>query len=139
MRSWVVDTNVVSELSRLKPDPKVLAFLDRSPSLALSVITLHELEYGIQIAAAQRRDKLRRWLVDLEVAFEGRIIDVTLPIGRAAAELRAAETRSGRVLSALDSLIAATALTLGAGLATRNTVDFEELPLVLIDPWKAPS
>lgn len=136
MKSWVLDTNVVSELSRLRPDPKVVAFLEESPALLLSVVTLHELEYGVEIAQAPRREKLKKWLEELEVVFEGRIIDVTLPIGRAAALLRATETRRGRVLSPLDGLIAATALTLGAGLATRNTSDFEELQLVLVNPWK---
>lgn len=137
MSGWVLDTNVVSELSRARPDPKVIAFLERSPILSISAITLHELEYGVAMAASSRSEKLRRWLEDLEAVFDGRIVEVTIPIGRSAAQLRATEARRGRVLSPFDSLIAATALNTGAGLATRNTADFEELRLTLINPWMA--
>ena len=135
MSGWVLDTNVISELSRARPEKLVVTFLEESRDLTLSVMTLHELEYGVAMAPPQGQKKLRRWLEDLEGAFEGRIISVDARISRSAAKFRAVEARRGRVLSPLDSLIAATALSSGAGLATRNTADFEQLGVTLINPW----
>lgn len=135
MSDWHIDTNVISELSRSKPDPRVASFLYRNPSLVLSVVTLHELEFGIAVAPKPQRAKLARWFEGLLRAFEGRVLEATTAIWREAAVLRAEEQNRGRVLAPLDSLIAATARANDIGLATRNVTDFQTLGLELINPW----
>jgi predicted nucleic acid-binding protein len=76
--AWLLDTNVLSELRRLKPEPKVLAFIAGRPldELYISVVTLAELRFGIELLheGSSRRDELNRWLTDrIRPMFEGRI------------------------------------------------------------------
>jgi len=134
---FVIDTNVVSELTRPQPNAAVVAFLLDCSDLLLSVIVFHELEYGIQCARdAVRRAKLQAYGKALRVQFAGRIVDVDLAIAETAGDLRAAEKAKGRVLKEFDALIAATALVKGATLVTRNTRDFSTLDVPLLNPWE---
>ncbi|HEY1615041.1 MAG TPA: type II toxin-antitoxin system VapC family toxin [Rhizomicrobium sp.] len=134
---FVIDTNIVSELTRASPHPAVVAFLNRNADLLLSVIVLHELEFGIQCARdAGRRAKLQAFAIRLRSQFEGRIVDVDFPIAETAGKLRAIEKAKGRPLAELDAFIAATALVKGATLVTRNTKDFARLAIPLLNPWE---
>jgi hypothetical protein len=133
---YLVDTNVVSELTKRDPSPAVLGFLSENPDLFISVIVFHELEFGIHCAAdAERRARLQAYAVSLRRQFIGRIIDVDLEIAEMAGRLRAFEKSTGRILAELDALIGATALVRGCTLATRNVKDFETLSIPLLNPW----
>jgi predicted nucleic acid-binding protein len=133
---FLVDTNIVSELTRQQPDRGVVAFLNDNSDLYLSVIVLHELEYGVQCAKdIERRTKLENFAVALRLRFFGRIIDVDTHITKTAGRLRALEKSRGRILAELDAFIAATALVKGATLATRNIKDFDQLGLELLNPF----
>jgi predicted nucleic acid-binding protein len=133
--NWLVDTNVISELSRKAPDAKVSQWLlDHQEQLYLSVLTVGELEKGLaKIADPARRTRLQRWIRE-EVAewFEGRLlpVDQTVAIrwGQLAGSLR-------DPLPAIDTLIAATALAHGLTVATRNTNDLVRTGVALFNPW----
>ena len=139
MAPFVVDTNIVSELTRPAPHPAVVAFLNQNSDLLLSVIVFHELEFGIQCARdVNRRAKLQAFAIMLRNRFEGRIVDVDFPIAETAGKLRAIGKTTGRPLAELDAFIAATAMVKSATLVTRNTKDFAQLEISLLNPWETP-
>ena len=137
----LLDTNVVSELRKIgsgRADPRVAEW-DRQQKpdlLFLSVMSLYEIEQGILLL--ERRDPkqsavLRNWLDGTLIpAFAGRIIAVDATIAMMAARLQIPDPRP-----IADSLIAATAIIHGLTIATRNTSDFQGLPLALFNPWLA--
>ncbi len=133
---YLLDTNVVSELVRPRPDPKVRAWLASLDEVALSVISIEELVFGIERAPAARRQRLAAWFDDL-VDNLVKVEEVTPVIARAAGELRARRTRAGRPVTQADMLIAATALVRGWTLATRNVTDFEDCGALLFDPFSS--
>ncbi|MBC5766342.1 type II toxin-antitoxin system VapC family toxin [Ramlibacter albus] len=136
--SYLVDTNVLSELRRKAPHKAVQAwFADRPAStLFLSVLTLGELRKGIDAVTDEtRRLKLLDWLeADLRAFFTGRVFDVDAAVADRWGRLLAA---AGRPLPAIDSLLAATALHHGLVLVTRNVRDFKDLDVEVLDPWAA--
>jgi predicted nucleic acid-binding protein len=132
----VLDTNVISELVRLKPEPKVLEFLRACEEPIISAIVFREIAYGIErLRDAAKRMQLELFLQGLKAMYEGRVVEVDVAIAELAGRLTARASRSGWVLAQFDSLIAATAVEKGARLATRNTVDFARLHIPLVDPW----
>ena len=134
--SYLVDTNVLSELRRSNPDADVVRWLEGRPAttLYLSVLTLGELRKGIEmLPEGTRKRRLLDWLeVDLPGFFIGRLLPIDAQIADRWGHLVA---QAGRPLPAIDSLLAATALTHGLTLVTRNRRDFQHPGLVVIDPW----
>lgn len=136
MSGVLLDTNIISELTRDVPDMGVRTFLEAQESLWLSAIVLHELDFGVELLpAGRRRDGIAAALSALVADYNDRI----LPVGRreaaCAAALRARANRSGRVLDLGDALIAGTAQANALSLATRNVRDFRDLGLEVINPW----
>ncbi len=134
--SYLIDTNVVSELRRKTPDTSVVNwFSDRPPAtLYLSVLTLGEIRKGIEgLADDARRQPLLDWLeIDLPTFFTGRILAVDAAVATQWGHLVAT---AGRPLPAIDSLLAATALEHDLVLVTRNTKDFADLAVKVFNPW----
>jgi predicted nucleic acid-binding protein len=131
---YLLDTNVVSELVRPRPDPKVCAWIASRDEVVLSVISLEELVFGIERAPMARRHRLMAWFDDLlDNVVE--VEEITPAIARAAGELRARRTRAGRPVAQADMLIAATALVHGLTLATRNVSDFEDCGAIIFNPF----
>ncbi len=134
--SLLLDTNVVSELRKATANVNVARWAERlaKRDAFLSVITIRELEAGVLLV--ERRDPaqgkhLRAWLERQVMADYGdRLLDVDLAVARRAAALHVPDPRPER-----DALIAATALTHGLTMVTRNTGDFEPLGVTLINPW----
>ena len=137
MTGVLLDTNVVSELTRETPDSRVLAFLAGHDNLWLSAVVLHELDFGIGLLPpGRRRDGISAALSAFVTEYEDRIVPVGRSEARQAAALRARAHRSGRVLDLGDALIAGTASANDLSVATRNVRDFDGLGLDVIDPWR---
>lgn len=135
--SYLVDTNVVAELARREPDPRVAAWFREIPDAALhlSVLTLGELRKGVEaLPPGTRRERLRVWLEnDLTEWFGERLLPVTAAVADRWGRLLA---QAGRSLPAIDSLLAATALQHGLRLVTRNERDFRFPGLEVVNPWR---
>ena len=128
---YLCDTNVVSELMRPKPQPVVKEWLAQQESIALSVITLEELHFGLQ-----RKDlhKKREWL-DRFVAACCQVLPIDPAIAVRAGQMRGELARKGQTRTQADLLIAATAWSRNCVLATRNTRDFEGTNIPLFNPF----
>lgn len=134
-----VDTNVLSETSRRRPDPGVVRWLAAHHArLWISAIVLAELSYGVEkLSHCRQRKELEQWLMHLAASFEGRRLPFEEHAAQAHGRLRARLKRLGKPMNHADSYLAATALSLGIPVATRNLSDFQYAEVALIDPWTA--
>jgi toxin FitB len=136
---FLLDTNVISELVKPKPEPKVIRWIDRTDEslLCLSVLSLGEIRKGIaSLPNASRRVSLEAWLdYDLVLRFTGRILDIDQAVadrwGRMAAKALAAKSP----LPVIDGLLAATAVQHNLTLVTRNTKDVAVTGVAVFNPW----
>lgn len=139
MSGFLLDTNVTSELIRLRPDPAVSewVFNQERETLLLSVITIGELRKGFAILPqGKRRAALEQWLgKSLLPSFAGRVLSVTQSIAESWGTLSGGRHLTGRPLAMADGLIAATALHHGLIVVTRNVKDFQDLGVTLLNPW----
>ena len=135
----LLDTNVISELLRAVPEPKVEAWLaaQDGAEVYLSAVSEAELRRGVAVMPAGRRRDALTAAVDgiLREEFRGRILPFDSPAAIAYAAISAERRAAGRPISQFDALIAATARAHGAAVATRNTQDFEGCGIEAIDPW----
>lgn len=135
--SYLIDTNVLSELRRPKPAAEVVAWFKDRPaaSLYLSVLTLGEIRKGIeQLQDQTRRQRLLDWLeLELPSWFFGRVLPIDVAVADRWGQLQAA---SARPLAAIDSLLAATSICHDMVLVTRNEKDFAGLPVRVFNPWR---
>lgn len=135
--SYLIDTNVMSELRKRQADANLVAWMQARPreSLYLSVLSLGEIRKGIEgVADAAFRQTLTDWLeVDLPKYFLGRLLGVDAQIADRWGRLQAS---AGRTLPVVDAMLAATALQHDLTLVTRNVKDFEGLGVPLVNPWQ---
>lgn len=135
--SYLIDTNVLSELRRKMPNAGVVEWFSRRPTstLYLSVLTLGELRKGVEgVTDANRRRALLDWLeTELPNYFAGRILSVNAQVADRWGRMVAA---AGRPVPAVDSLLGATAAHHDLSLVTRNVRDFADLGLDVINPWR---
>jgi predicted nucleic acid-binding protein len=135
----LVDTNVFSEITKPRPDQRVVDWLFRHrEQTLLSTIVVAELAVGIRVTRGERkRALLFPWLECLVADHSERILPFDLPHavkwGEFAAPVLISEQRVGS--RQFDTLLAAQAMALGVPLATRNVSDFEKLDITLVDPW----
>ena len=141
--AWLIDTNVVSEMMRPQPEPRVAAFLDSiaGEGLGLASVTVWEVLDGIGRLAPGRR---RRGLADraqdlIDELFEDRIVEWTLADARACAQIMEDKRRRGEALDdhVPDAFLAATAATRELAVVTRNTGEFRNTGVETVDPWAA--
>ncbi len=140
--AWLLDTNILSEIRRLKPEPKVLAFLSGRPldELFISAVTLAELRFGIEllIEGTSRREELNTWLTNIiRPMFDQRVLPVTEEIMFRWRVLVEEGRKSGHTYSQPDLIIAATALEHGLTMVTRDEGDFERARVPVVNPWDA--
>ena len=137
---YLLDTCVVSELVKQQPDARVVEWIDSvdDDDVYLSVITIGEITKGIEkLAEAKRKQELREWLRDeLLARFQGRLVVLDVEMFMLWGALTARLETAGRKLSAIDSLIAASALQGNFILVTRSEADFEATGVKLFNPWK---
>jgi predicted nucleic acid-binding protein len=138
---WLLDTNVLSELRRRKPSPKVIAFVVAQPleQLHVSVVNLAEIRYGIEsVADIDKRAELKDWLAHkVRPMFERRVLSVTEDIMFKWRLLVAEGRRVGHTFSQPDLIIGATALVHGLTVVTRDTREYERARVPVFDPWTA--
>jgi predicted nucleic acid-binding protein len=135
---YLIDTNVISELRRREPEPRVVEWFQQRPAaqLYLSVLTLGEIRRGVErLEAGERQQALRTWLEqELPGFFSGRLLPIDEAIAQRWGHLMA---QMGRPLPAIDSLLAATAMEHNLVLVTRNLKDVAGLPVALANPWQS--
>lgn len=137
--NFLLDTNVISEWTKARPDAGVIHWLAETDEdrVFVSVVTLAELRYGVErLPASARRRRLDAWLShDILQRFEARILPVDAAIADAWGAVVARRDAAGRPIGSIDAFMAATARHHDLALVTRNVTDFEGLGLRLIDPW----
>jgi hypothetical protein len=138
---WLLDTNILSEIRRLKPEPRVLTFISDRPldQLYISAVTLAELRFGIELPSegSSRRDELNDWLTNtIRPMFEQRVLPITEEIMFRWRVLVEEGRKAGHTFSQPDLIIAATALHHGFTMVTRDRSDFERAGVAIVNPWE---
>jgi len=137
--SYLLDTCVLSELRKPAPDPNVTTWIEGGDEshLYLSAIALGEIQKGIsKLDESKKKRGLQLWLEqELHERFAGRILTVDSAVALEWGILQGLSARSGNPVPVVDSLIAATAICHNLTLVTRNTTDFERMPVRLLNPW----
>jgi len=140
MSGFLLDTNCISELVRSKPEPRVLDWMEAADEslLYLSVLTLGEIRKGTAgLPQGKRRTHLETWLeLDLQARFSGRILPIDTAIADRWGLLAAEAKRKGRTLSAIDGLLAATAVHHNLTIVSRNVSDFAHTHAAVLNPWE---
>jgi hypothetical protein len=139
MMSFLLDTNVISEPTKPRPNKGVVAWLEgvNEDNVFLSVVTLTELRYGIErLASGKRRHRLDEWLrIGLTARFQRRILPIDVEVADACGRLVARSESLGRPMEPRDAFIAATAEVHGLTLVTRNASDFKATVKDILNPW----
>lgn len=142
MTDWLLDTNVLSELRRPKPDSKVLTFIAAQPldRLYISAVTLAEIRFGIELVAdAGRRAELNDWLVHkVRPMFDQRVLAISEDVMFKWRLLVEDGRKAGHTFSQPDLIIAATALHHGLTVVTRDVSDHERARAPVFNPWVDP-
>lgn len=142
MTGWLLDTNVLSELRRPKPDRKLVAFIAAQPLelLYVSAVTLAEIRFGIEVVTdATKRAELNDWLAHkVRPMFEQRVLPVTEEIMFKWRLLVEDGRKAGYTFSQPDLIIAATALHHGLTVVTRDVSDYERVRAPVFNPWVDP-
>lgn len=141
MSGFLLDTNCISELVRVKPEPRVLEWMEAADEglLYLSVLTLGEIRKGLAgLPQSKRRTHLEAWLeVELQARFSRRILPVDAAVADRWGVLAADAKRKGKALSTIDALLAATALHYSLTVVSRNVNDFANTQVPFLNPWEA--
>ncbi len=139
--AWILDTNIVSEMMRPHPEPRVERFIDSiaGQGIGLSSITVWEILSGIgRIEPGGRREDLvRRFEGILDSLFQDRVFDWTAADARACARIMEAKRRRGEPLDGHlpDAMLAGTAIRHGLSIVTRNQRDFRNTGVITVNPW----
>jgi toxin FitB len=139
---WLLDTNILSELRRPKPERKVLAFIAVQPLdlLYISSATLAEIRFGIELVGdASRRAGLNDWLAHkMRPVFAGRVLEITEDIMFKWRLLVEDGRKAGHAFSQPDLIIAATALHHGLTVVSRDVGDYQKARVPVFNPWADP-
>lgn len=138
MSEWLLDTNVLSELRRPNPEPKVSAqALER---LYVSVVTFAEIRFGIErLPDPLRRAEPSAWLThQVRPMFERRVLPVSEDVMFAWRLMVEEGRKSGHTFSQPDLILAATAKHFGLTIVTRDAEEFERARVPTLNPWRAP-
>jgi predicted nucleic acid-binding protein len=139
--AWLLDTNILSELRRPKPEQKVVAFVAGCPldQLYISAVTLAEIRFGIELVGEpNRRADLNDWLTNkVRPMFGERVLQITEDIMLKWRLLVEEGRKTGHTFSQPDLIIAATAIHHGLTLVTRDRSDYDKTRVSVINPWDA--
>jgi toxin FitB len=141
MSGFLLDTNCISELVRVKPDRRVVEWMEAVDEslLYLSVLTLGEIRNGLaRLAQGKRRTRLEVWLeLELQARFVRRILPIDAPVADRWGLLAAQARLKGTTLPVIDGLLAATALHYNLTVVSRNAADFANTQAPVLNPWEA--
>jgi predicted nucleic acid-binding protein len=141
MSGFLLDTDCTSEFVRVKPEPRVLEWMEAVEEglLYLSVLTLGEIRRGLaSLPQSKRRTHLEAWLeVELQARFSGRILPIDAAVADRWGVLAADAKHKGKALSTMDALLAATALHYNLTVVSRNVSDFANTQVPFLNPWEA--
>jgi predicted nucleic acid-binding protein len=139
--AWLLDTNILSELRRPKPEQKVVAFVAGCPldQLYISAVTLAEIRFGIELVGEpNRRADLNDWLANkVRPMFGERVLQITEDIMLKWRLLVEEGRKAGHTFSQPDLIIAATAIHHGLTLVTRDRSDYDKARVPVMNPWDA--
>ena len=142
MTGWLLDTNILSELRRQKPEPKVIAFVAAQPLdlLYVSAATLAEIRFGIELVAEPaRRAELNDWLTHkLRPMFTQRVLAITEDVMFRSRIMVEDGRKAGHTFSQPDLIIAATAFHHGLTVVTRDVSDYARARVPILNPWTDP-
>lgn len=142
MTGWLLDTNIISELRRPKPEPKVVAFVRAQPldTLYASVVTFAEIRFGIELLPdATRRSELNDWLAHkVRPMFEQRVLTVSEDVMFKWRLLVEEGRKAGHTFSQPDLIIAATAQHHGLAVVSRDTQEYIAARVAVLNPWIDP-
>jgi len=140
MSGFLLDTNCISEVVRLKPEPRVMAWMEGADEslLYLSVLTMGEIRKGLAaLQQSKRRTQLETWLeLELQARFSGRILPIDAAVADRWGLLAANAKRRGKALSSIDGLLAATAIHHNLTIVSRNVSDFANTYVPVVNPWE---
>ena len=137
--SYLLDTNVVSETERKRPDSKVLKWLENTDpgNTYLSALTIGEIKKGVsKLATGKRKAHIQNWLEGVRQQFGGRILPITEQTFLVWGKMMAEFEQRGLVRAALDSFLEATALEHDFILVTRNVRNFQHSSVTILNPWE---
>lgn len=141
MNGWLLDTNVLSELRRPKPEPKVVQFVAAQPLdlLYVSVVTFAEIRFGIELVKdAARRMELNDWLDHkLRPMFEERVLEISEETMLKWRLLVEDGRKRGHTFSQPDLILAATALQHGLTIVSRDTTEYALANVSVVNPWRS--
>ena len=141
MSGFLLDTNVISELVKPRPEPKVVSWIEEIDEnlLYLSVLTLGEIRKGVAaLPQSARRTELESWLEsDLQLRFSKRILSIDGSVADRWGNLAGLALKDGHRLSVVDGLLAATAIHHNLTLVTRNIGDTAATGVAVFNPWQA--
>lgn len=139
MSGFLLDTNLVSELIRVRPERRVLQWIEAADEglLYLSVLTLGEIRKGVAgLAQGKKRTRLETWLeVDLQTRFLGRVLPIDVAVANRWGLLAAQARTKGVSLPVIDGLLAATAIHYDLTVVSRNSSDFAGVQVPVVNPW----
>ncbi|MFH1699279.1 MAG: type II toxin-antitoxin system VapC family toxin [Candidatus Zixiibacteriota bacterium] len=138
--NFILDTCIISELVKPKPNSKVIKWVSSCPeeTLYLSTLTIGEIQKGISILPeSHKKDDLEKWLnQDLMRRFDRRIVGIDIKVAQKWGEIQAQTEKKGVKMPVVDSLIAATGLVHDMTVVTRNVDDMKSSSVTLFNPWK---
>ena len=141
MSGFLLDTNCISEMVRPEPEPRVVDWMEAADEalLYLSVLTIGEIRKGVAgLLQGKRRTRLERWLeLELQARFAGRIVPIDAAIADRWGLIAAEAKRTGKAVSVIDGLLAATALHRNLTVVSRNAGDFRNAQVQVLNPWEA--
>ncbi len=139
MTGWLLDTNILSELRKTRPEPKVVRFVASQPldALFVSTVTIAQIRFGIELVPDPlRRAELGDWLTHrLRPMFEGRVLPVSEDVMFKWRVLVEAGRKAGHTFSQPDLIIAATGLHHGLTIVTRDVADYARTRVAISNPW----
>ena len=139
MSGYLLDTNVISELTKDVPEPRVVSFLVGRDDVWVSSVLIHEVEYGVRLLPqGSRRARLSAMHAGILSAYAHRILPLDRIGAEWAAEFRVNAMRTGHPIDMGDALVAGIARANALTVATRNVKDFGNLDVEVINPWESP-